>query len=290
MVPSRTRRCRAALLAGACGLVASVSITSSAAADSGWVATPEGDELDNSQVETVQGTPQGNDVCQYNITTELPPGQDEVAQQEIAENPSTCQMRLEEGTPADDNASPASSARRSSEKGVRSHQPRRLSATTSASGSGWVIGDLQTSDAGDDGTYAPVYEKAAVYRTWYEDPAGLDVNKVSNNIQWKYNGNCVVHKAYAVPGLNWLWESGWNLADWDGNFDVNCNHARQAIYAHFNNYAFCQSWTDVYYDRNHFAGKPDGTWTGGTSYSKSGLCAGALSFHADAHDRSLFVN
>jgi hypothetical protein len=256
-----------------------------AAQQSGWIPTPSSDDLENSRVVTTQGTAVG-DACEYSLQLEISPAKPELAAQEVADNPSTCQARIEIGTSTEDPSSQVTMSHRSHH--ARHSEPRTLAAED---GDAWRF-DEGSGDAGDDGipeVLRPRSQSAAIFRTWFEDPPGFDVNKVSNHVQWKYNGNCVVGTVFWNVGYNWLSGTGWTLDNKDVNVEANCSHARISVFASYGNFKFCPTGgTRVTYDRNRIWGKPNGNIAGDLDWVKSGSCTGALSVHQDLHYTDLF--
>jgi hypothetical protein len=221
-------------------------------------------------VDPIRITIQGQHIiggCQYEGEVVVRPGQPAVEQHEVLEDPTTCTLMMEQGTPVDGNGP---------------HSDRTGHATLSVSNEAMGAQPVSTFSAAAATTHSAGYSK-----TWVEDPPGIDVNYVENEIDWYWDD------PYLTPGAtetctatyDWFWQSGWGLHE--NNFQCNFNTPDypqtwidSTSYVHYKNGVFC-GFTDthVYYDRNHAVGYGNGNLVGRWNVRKSGFCSGALSVH-----------
>lgn len=219
-------------------------------------------------VDAIRVTIQGQPViggCQYEGTVTVLPGQGAVEQHELSENPITCTMEMEQGTPtgtgvANDGAGGVS--RTVGTKATAARRPVRGSSTVSAT----------TRSAG--------YSK-----TWVEDPLTADVNSVQNSIEWSWDDPYITPSSTSTCLANywWLAATGWGRQEnnLQCNYDVPSypqSWVDSTSFVHYKNGVFC-GFTDthVYYDRNHAIGYGDGRLVGRWRVTKSGSCSGLLS-------------
>lgn len=246
-------------------LIAIVAVVALAFVPGAFAETREPAQL----VDAVRITVQGQHVvggCRYEGTVVLAPGQSAVEQHEIWEDPATCTMVMEQGTPV-------GSRFQSDRDGVASLGVDKK-ATTAGAPQGVATATATTHSAG----YS---------RTWVEDPAGIDVNSVQNDIDWFWDGVYLTPDSTVTCSAEYQWfaPSGWGLHE----NDLQCNFDSPTYpqswidstsFVHFKNGIFCFfTDTDVYYDRNHAIGHGNGNLVGQWSVIRSGTCAGLLSVH-----------
>jgi hypothetical protein len=210
---------------------------------------------------TVRGRHLAAGGCRYSGTAVVHPGQAAVQQDEVAENPATCTMTLVQGTPANvDAANPSGTVTKTvhanATRGTAPQSTRSLSSIAATNSAGYS-------------------------KTRFEDPVGIDVNSVRNNVSWTWNGSSVSNGSCSA-NYGWLSGDGWGLHE--NNFycryDGSPTQVDSSSYAHFKNGIFCVGFdTDVYYNRNHAYGRRNGDLVGAWNTSKSGPCSGLLSVH-----------
>jgi hypothetical protein len=219
-------------------------------------------------IDAVTATLQGErvaDGCQYTSQMQLAPGQHAVREDSIAIDDASCTMTVRRGRPADatqierptggmsDLRRPAVPLRR---RAPALPAPRLAAATVHSRG---------------------------YYKAYYEDPPGIDVNSVRNNVDWYWNGS-TVSSGNCSYNYGWYSPSGWGLKE--NNFfcryESSQTKVRSSSYVHFKNGVFCAFIdTHTYYDRNNAYGRNDGYLLGQVSARKSGGCNGLLSFHTE---------
>jgi hypothetical protein len=227
--------------------------------ESGWIEFKLGQEyaLENPTAYTMQGESAPDGSCVFSGELVLAPGSRAVEERETAINPSTCQMRLERGTPpADAIAGEADGA--TSPQGTAKDGEGQSSPESATGGSG-----------GEVSIAAAARRSAGFHRTWWEDPANFDVNSVRNSTDWHWNGSDVVGPVYGGYRYWWLTESGWELRGNDWNNFYTSYQTTSSSYAHFRNGYFCtaaygqyQPPTHTYYDRNAVHGRYNGDLVG----------------------------
>lgn len=240
----------------------------------------------------------------------------DVAEIEIAYDPTTCESLFVRGTWADENASLTGKAETAERSGA---------ASSSASSSALATGGNAASAIGGGSTpprFDPIppgsnprYLSAYAW-TWYDEPArwafGLDiedavplplvgsvppVNSFRNWIEWWPNGDCTVPVGYLgwfrFEG-NWLSESGWKLEyhDWYHTPELmeSCSQpVYSRSYAGFVNNFFCNTLGDLLipftpfdlstrtvYSPNGVEGYRDGTARWTSLTAKRGYCTNFL--------------
>lgn len=117
--------------------------------------------------------------------------------------------------------------------------------------------------------------------TYWEDPAGVDVTKVNEGIDYNSNGSCITYGNYRYH-YYWYSPSGWGLHENDWRFANRCDLEASSSYVHFQNGVFCSGFdVDTYYDRTSIHGYPDGGLEGfWNSYNTGATCRNLLGFHA----------
>jgi hypothetical protein len=255
---------------------AAVSAPSLAGAATPWIQFPTSERLANPSTAIDQGQPTPGG-CTYSIAVQLSPGQTEVGQQEVAENPATCQMQIQTGTPV--SSAPSTTAQ--SPAGGASNGATAADSSDYDSGSDPSV----TLDAGSDCCGKINTHSAGFFKSWFEDPIGIDVTKVHSTVDWHWNGDCVVNIATLGDSFNWYTASGWHLGGHNLYADVSCARALSSVKAHYYNNTFfapgCAAPNYTSYDRNDAKGKGDGSLVGTINWNKSGECSGLLSFHDD---------
>jgi hypothetical protein len=219
--------------------------------------------LVNAERVTIQGqhVPGG---CRYESKVVLRPGEAAIEQHELSEDPSTCTMVVEQGTPTDASAA---------EEGEEFASLSESEQLTVQSGGGASIMSTTRS--------------AGYFKTWLEDPVGIDVNSVENAIEWSWDNPYLTEGSVANCDASYQWytPSGWGLHENDLQCNVDSPTYPQSwvdstSYVHYKNGIFCAfTDTDAYYDRNHAYGYGNGDLVGAVTATKTGTCSGLLSFN-----------
>lgn len=235
--------------AGLLALAGPAMASYSPASTQGWLTynLPSGVNSSLTTKHTVQGRASGG-VCQFTFTGSLAPGAAGFEEDEVAFDPSTCQAVYAVGPIQH----PAAAA-----------------------------GELSTSASGATGDAAASGGDPAFYmKTFYEDPVGIDVTSLRNDLEWSYSGGCV--RSYKWKRhATWYSPSGWGLNSVGDSPWLNCGSAGSNSHADMENNIFCaftNTWTHYYY--NHYVkGTPDGVAHYGWNDADSGACSGLLSHH-----------
>lgn len=132
----------------------------------------------------------------------------------------------------------------------------------------------------------------AVGRSVYEDPAQLDVNKVTNSVIWQPRSGCT---APGHVGSRWdaryrlyrLSETGWNKPRHRFRYHGGCRAVVSRSDASFLNEEFCDPHdTRTFYKPNRISGRGGASRTVKirhvSSHDKSGKCSPLLHFYHDA--------
>ena len=229
---------------------------------------PQPYALAGSSTTTLQGTPTADGGCAFppgRLT--LPRAERAVELREVGLDAQTCTATIEQGVPpasalgqdvpADGFGFATSSGNRAPTASAARHVNRRPTAHAAAY------------------AYAAGYEK-----DWFEDPVGIDVNKVISKVGFHYGGGCVRDASWSGEWF-WFTTSGWNLISNSNYGNVNCGQAYSSSWGHFKNGAFCAGANvESYYNRTVVYGSPSGglsaTWN---SYNTGAVCKSLLSFH-----------
>lgn len=211
-------------------------------------------------VVVVQGTPDADLDCTFDMHAELAPGQEAITADELSFDPATCMSTYAVQTFTVD-------APVDTDQGPDTFRGNKSVAVNRSTGS--------TSSLTSSGTHSAGYMKS-----YYEDPAQIDVNSVNNGTDWYWTGSCI-NTVYGSYSYGWYSRSGWELKEnnWH-NYYYGCTNSESSSYVHYRNGKFCASIdTHTYYNRNKVEGWYDGWLKGYVSASKKGGCTGFLSFH-----------
>jgi hypothetical protein len=234
-----------------------------------WVLFHEGYLLNTSQLTLAHGVPvtDGTGDCDppdADITSAANQQAEDL--REFAYNPVTCDYLLETGAPP---ASALAAAQQddATAEGRIDYTEDATALTTAASGVG-------------------LYRAHYYFRSWYEDPLGIDVTIVGNSIDWHYNGLDVYPPVKATYHFHEYKKSGWGLFEHDSRGDWNLTRGTDSSYAHFANGSFpgcLGKETHVWFNRNNIFGYWNGAAEGKVHAKLRGLnaagCIRALHFH-----------
>jgi hypothetical protein len=120
-------------------------------------------------------------------------------------------------------------------------------------------------------------------KTFYEDPARIDVTSLRNDVEWTYSGGCDTSYKWK-RNATWFTPSGWYLRYANDRPSLSCGNAVSNSDALMENDFFCSP-ESVYthYNYNHeVEGRPNGSavysWNDYVD-STFGVCCGLLSHH-----------
>jgi hypothetical protein len=231
-----------------------------AVAQSKWPAAPSGPGWITYEVppgvnpalttqHAIQGTHNGEG-CDFSFTGSLAPGSPPVEENQVALNPSTCQTIYARG-PVQQHGGGGQSASQAGE-----------GATTSASGK-------------NDPT------AAAYVKTFYEDPVGIDVTSLRNDVEWGYNGS--EDTFYKWKRLaTWYEPSGWGLNGVGDSPYLERYAAVSDSHADMENNIFCAGfhvWTHYYYKHEVWGGIHGVAHYEWNDEDAGALCVELLSHH-----------
>lgn len=203
----------------------------------------------------VQGQRAGSG-CLFSLTAKVTPGSTGREQDEVAFNPSTCQAVYAVG-------------------------PIQHGANDRGGGATGDHGNAAAAGRGDP-------TLAFFMKTFYEDPAGIDVTSLREDLEWTYSGGCNTSDKWK-RNATWFTPSGWYLRYVNDSPSFGCNNAVINSDALMENDLFCPTVfhdpESVYthYNYNHeVIGKPNGSavyaWNDYVD-STLGLCYRLLSHH-----------
>lgn len=213
------------------------------------------------QVVVVHGTPDADLDCVFDFEPSLAPGEDSIMADELTFTPSTCTSTYAVRS-FDIDAGPATG-------------PTGEDLSRDGTGVAVAPGTATLSAITSSGTHSAGYMKS-----YYEDPAQIDVNSVNNATDWYWTGSCI-NTVYGSYHYGWYSRSGWELkeSNWH-NYYYGCTNSESSSYVHYRNGKFCASVdTHTYYNRNVVRGYYNGYLRGAVSAAKKGGCTGFLSFH-----------
>jgi len=142
-------------------------------------------------------------VCEYASRLELPPGQQAIAEDSLSFDDATCTMVVQRGTPTE--LSP-------DDRGDASGRSSKSGRAAPAAGGGGT--DAGTRAGARTLARATATHSAGYYKSYFEDPVGIDVNSVRNNVDWYWNGS-YVYNGYCSYSYGWFSASGWSLREND---------------------------------------------------------------------------
>jgi len=142
-------------------------------------------------VDAIRVTIQGQPViggCQYEGTVTVLPGQSAVEQHELSENPITCTMEMEQGTPS------GTGVDKDTEVGVSTTVGKKAKAEPP----GRNLSAIKAT------THSAGYSK-----TWVTDPCPapcIVVNSVQNSIDWYWDGPYITPSSTSTCLADYQWE------------------------------------------------------------------------------------
>jgi hypothetical protein len=200
--------------------------------------------------------------CAFTSTLELAPGEDVIQEDTVAVDEKGCTALVVRGKPIADKPEKAD---RKKSGGAKADE---ATAERASAGERGLAVSLATHSKG-------------YYQSWFEDPPGIDVNSVRNDVDWYWNGS-YVYNGYCSYSYGWFSASGWGLKENDFfcRYENSQTQLRSSSYVHFKNGIFCAFIdTHTYYERNNAYGKFNGYLSGQVNWRKTGGCTGLLSFH-----------
>ena len=219
------------------------------------------------------------DVCEYTSALELAAGENASQEESLAFDDETCTITMQRWT------EPAATAKES--------EP---AATEKSSQSGGTPArDFEFSAPNSSAPSVEGTQSAGFYESWFEDPFGIRVNSVQNDVEWSWNGS-QVSAGFCGFNYHWFSGSGWGLTgdNFFCRYENDQTTVQSSSFAHFENAIFCKGLcsilgiplclqlptTHTYYNRNNAFGDADGTLRGQVTWQKSGGCTQLLRFRA----------
>jgi hypothetical protein len=203
----------------------------------------------------------------------LAPGHSAVEARQLSTDISNCTTTMEQGTP------PASAVGSPPANGEQSTSGTAAHAT--ASGQLGSAARARRHGSRPRAAAADSYAQGYV-TTFFEDPAGIDVNKVNDGIGYYYNGTCVTYRNFQSYHYYWYTPSGWgkNADNWATS--NTCILEASSSYVLFENDIFCfPNSCFTHYNRTSIHGHRDGYLYGfWNSWCDGDPRCGLLSFHA----------
>lgn len=224
---------------------------------------------------TIQGTKRPDGACEFSPQSmRLPPGRYAAEVRESAIDPATCAATIERGTP------PATELAGAQPPGEPSQAGQSESAGA-ATGSPSVSMSRRRSRSRRR-AMASASKSQGYVTTYWEDPVGIDVNKVNDGISYLYNGSCVTYGYYEKWHLYWYSPSGWGKNADNFRSARQCSLEAASSYALFENDVFCfPNSCFAEYNRTSIHGHADGTLYGFWKPDCHGDSrCGLLSWHA----------
>lgn len=224
--------------------------------ENGWYIFYSLPPIRASHIYSVQGTtvPGG---CRYSDSLTLAPGSPGVAEQEVAEKPSTCQVLMERGLP-------------SSSAEVHGIGGKAVSYSDTANGA------VSKPTPGNIPQYYTAHSFAK-----FTDPPGKTVTSSYARLDWQTNGYTVVPPATGTMQEYWLSGTGWTQ-DWSNPKTWLDFQAHAMDSAKYHNPVFCFGQTTYNeYDQTQINGNGDGTFNGIFNFYKWGACNTWLSPYHD---------
>lgn len=217
-----------------------------------------------------EGTEQGG--CVFKSTSRLSPGERRTSV-ELAYDPDTCRSLYEIGTLAAGERLPGVPAEA---RGTKQELVGRAASPSSKGRSA----PLSIEGVGD--------RHRAYSESWFQDPVGIRVNSLKDEIEWTPGGTCTLAggtTATMVASYSYFWPTGWFLASvtWTNSGDIiDCNEpVLSQLDVHFQNDAFCTDpgpppvqWpTDTWYEPDSVQGFADASFLATSVTRKEGFCS-----------------
>jgi hypothetical protein len=214
---------------------------------------------------TLPGKRVGLNVCEFTSTLTVRRGQPPVREDVVAVDDATCTATVQRGTPAvlgPDGDGPADPAE------------------TVANGRGTPAANaVATRSRRAKARAAATIHSAGYHKSYFEDPPGIDVNSVRNDVDWRWNG-------VRVSDGFCEWHHGW-FAGWERRehnffcrYENEQRQLRSSSFVHYRNGIFCLTIdAHTWYERNNAYGRRNGDLVGTVNWRKEGGCVGLLSFH-----------
>lgn len=241
-----------------------------------WITYPF-EPLSDSVLELLDGAPQTDGSCLLDIAMALAPSQAILQANERVFNPATCQSVIEFGRPTSTATNTDATADTTAVNDTFSLAGPMPATPDALAGAQLPTASQLTA------TSAYYTASKGYFKTYYEDPAQVDVNSVSDGIDWTWrtDGKACVSNYTAHISYGWYTVTGWEKKENNWQRIAACDTADSSSYVHYRNGRFCGSVdTHTYYDRNKVTGRKDGYLLGKTSASKKGGCTALLSFHS----------
>jgi hypothetical protein len=205
-------------------------------------------ELSRSIVQGVYGS---NGACTFHGSATGSKGTPITEQVEIAFDPATCRSLVVTGRPG------ASAGAQNPSGG----------------------GSLSSSSSGGNPAPTTTGDPSAYVHTWFQDPFGIHVNDVWEEIAWNPAYGCADYYRWSAKNwLQWYSQDGWYVNYNHSGFSPTCYSVEAASSVNFRNTFFCLATDNTYYSPTRIDGYANGGWYASWYWSKDGACSGLLSF------------
>lgn len=127
------------------------------------------------------------------------------------------------------------------------------------------------------------YTRDACIHSWFEDPPGIHVNDLTNEVQWNASGGCA-HAGWSAASYyaQWLGATGWRMLENSFMPSFSCSGVTSHNETIFSNTTFCAGVFAVFTGYNQkITGLGSGGYSWNVRWAKNGVCSGLLSFHTE---------
>jgi hypothetical protein len=228
----------------------------------GWVFYDNDDEpLADVTTKTYRGERVSTGGCQFSGSDILQPGSSIVVEREVAYNEGLCEVRVERGTLANPSLVGTGS--------VESSQMVEPSPDATVSTSSFV-------------TTAAINRSKAYLKTYYEEPAQIDVDTTRPDVTWDWDGTCTVGTSYHHTIWDPFEKTGWYVRAYNQGIYGDCAVRTTSSFGHFVNGIFCLTVdTETFHDRSLVQGRANGSMYVSWNSYKRGGCNNLLSFNRE---------
>jgi hypothetical protein len=123
------------------------------------------------------------------------------------------------------------------------------------------------------------YAHDACIHSWFQDPAGIHANDLTNEAQWNPAGTCAnTGRSYASYYAQWVSAAGWRLGSNNFSPSFTCAAVTSHSATVFNNDTLCAGQPMVTSYDQHIDGRADGSYDWNVAWSKTGTCSFLLTF------------
>ncbi len=228
----------------------------------GWVFYDNDDErLTDVSTKTYRGQRTSTGDCRFSGTDVLQQSSSIIVEREVAYNQGRCEVRVERGKLLN----PSSSGSEYVESSQRLEISEGVTSSTSPLFS-----------------VAAINRSKAYLKTYYEDPAQIDLDTTRPDVTWDWDGTCTVGTSYHRTLWNPYEETGWYIRANDMAIYADCAVRTTSAFGHFVNGVFCLTVdTETFHDRSVVQGRANGSMYVSWNSYKRGGCNNLLSFNRE---------